>query len=425
MAVIGLLAFLLFAKLFGYWVGVGAQLMVLVSGQLPRFALNATTDIFFLLLCLAALVIFISDGLAVRSRVALAAAITSFAYLTRYNALFLLAACLFGMIALNLFNGAWRERLKLAALFVVVFLVTASPWLYLNYRHHGSPFYNTNYLNMATLFYGNLVGGNVYQEGTRALEEVFHSFGEMLRYDPKRIMTHYPVNLYESLKQSLTANLVSPWSGWLAVAGCLLVLIERRSKAALLLLLAGALYFLLMALNHWEARYYFFIAVIYAGLAVYAIIRPLELLRARGWLNARAFALIPAAIILTMWFTSFASARQDVARFLTEHPAEVPAACDYFKREGVSGARVLSRKPHVPYLARQEWAFFPVVKSPDEFKAWLKDNPVDYIIFSSVELSRRRALASLKDPQSAPPWLKAVWTNQNPPFVIYKPSLEH
>src|SRR5207253_6582850 len=137
--------------------------------------------------------------------------------------------------------------------------------------------------------------------GTRELSNVFHSFGEMLSYDPKRIIARYPVNLYDCLRRSITTDLVSPWVGWLAMVGVMLALIERRSKAVWLLLSASAIFFLLMALNHWETRYFFFITVVYAGLAVYAVCRPLELLRARGWLNARAFALIPALLVLAMW----------------------------------------------------------------------------------------------------------------------------
>lgn len=423
-ALIVLLTFQLIARLFGYWVGIGAAMIVMVSGQWPQFAIQATTDAFFLMLCLAALAVFTSERIAAHWRVVLTGVIASLAYLTRYNGLFLLAACVFGIVVLDLFKRSLRERFTLAAIFIAVFLVTASPWLYLNYQHRGSPFYNTNYLNMATFFYSEMIGGRINQDGTRELSDVFHSFGEMLSYDPKRIIARYPVNLYDCLKRSITTSLVSPWVGWLAMAGVMLALIERRSKAVLLLLAAGAIYFLLMALNHWETRYFFFITVVYAGLAVYAVSRPLELLRGRGWFNARAFALIPAALMLVMWWTSFNFARQDVARFLATQPTEIIGACDYLKRQQVNGARILSRKPNLPYLSHQEWVFFPRVKSLDELRAWLKAHPVDYIAFGSIELTMRRELAALKDPQAAPLWLKPVWVSQNPAFVLYKPALD-
>ena len=48
---IGWLAFVLFARLFGYGVGIGAQLLVIVSGEFPQFSINSTTDLFFLFIC--------------------------------------------------------------------------------------------------------------------------------------------------------------------------------------------------------------------------------------------------------------------------------------------------------------------------------------------------------------------------------------
>ncbi|HEY8462266.1 MAG TPA: glycosyltransferase family 39 protein, partial [Blastocatellia bacterium] len=78
----GLLVFVLFARLFGYWVGVGAQLLTAVSGEFPQFSINAATDVFFLLLCLAVLVVFTDDRIAPRRRVALSGAIAGAVYLT-------------------------------------------------------------------------------------------------------------------------------------------------------------------------------------------------------------------------------------------------------------------------------------------------------------------------------------------------------
>ncbi|MGH9769634.1 MAG: glycosyltransferase family 39 protein, partial [Blastocatellia bacterium] len=93
----GLLVFVLFARLFGYWVGIGAQLVAIASGEFPQFSINAATDVFFLLLCLAVLVVFTDERIAQRWRVVLTGALTGIVYLTRYNGLFLLIACLIGI----------------------------------------------------------------------------------------------------------------------------------------------------------------------------------------------------------------------------------------------------------------------------------------------------------------------------------------
>ena len=419
----GWLVFVLFARLFGFWVGLSAQLIAVVSGEFPQFSINAATDVFFLFVCLAVLVTFTTERLSARWRTLLTGALTGAAYVVRYNGLFLLAACLLGIVMLNLFEQSWRERIKSAALFFVMFLVAASPWLAANYKHRGSPLYNTNYLNIATEFYPELVKGETNQDATRALESRFRSFGDVLRYDPARLAKQYPVNLYESLKQSVTGNLVAQLVGWLALLGVSLSFIGRRSKPAMLVLIAGGIYLLLMALNHWETRYYFFVMVLYAGFAVFAAERWLALMRAQGWLQAKAFAAIPVVLVVVMFAASLSASRKDVKEFLEAQPMEVAGARDFVL--GLNAApnslRIVARKPHLAYLSRQEWVFFPQVKSLDELRAWLETNRVDYIAIGKREIKERKELKPLGDPKKAPDWLQPVWRYEPTNFILYQP----
>lgn len=419
----GWLSFVLFARLFGFWAGLGAQLVAITSGQFPQFSINAATDVFFLALCLAVLVVLTDGRFSLRWRVIGAAALTAVAYLTRYNGLFLVAVCLFGILLLNLFEQPRWPRLKWAALFLAVFFVTASPWLIANYKHRGSPFYNANYLNMATEFYPELVAGKTNQDGTRVLEQKFKSFGDVIGYDPLRMLKQYPRNLYESLGDSIKTDLANQWVAWLAWLGMLLALAARPSKGVLLLLLAGALYWLLMALNHWETRYYFFVMVLYAGFAVYAVIRWLQLVRAQGWLRQPAFAAIPTVLVMAMFGMSVAESRKDVTEFLASQPVEVIGARDFLLNTGAAphSLRILARKPHLAYLSHQEWLFFPPVKSLDEFQLWVESNHVDYIAIGKRELKERKELKALGDPKKAPAWLKAAWVYEPTNFILYQP----
>lgn len=419
----GWLIFVLFARLFGFWVGLGAQLIAIASGQFPQFSINAATDVFFLALCLAVLVVLTEGQLSLRWRVILSAALTGVAYVTRYNGLFLLGACLLGIVLLNLFEQPRRPRLKWAGLFIAFFFITASPWLIANYKHRSSPFYNANYLNMATEFYPELVAGKTNQDGTRALEATFKSFGDVLRYDPVRMIKQYPVNLYQSLRDSIRTDLVNQWVGWLGWLGILLALSVRPSKAVLLVLLAGALYLLLMALNHWETRYYFFVMALYSGFAVYAVAHCFALVRARGWLQKPAFVAVPVLMVAAMFAMSLAESRRDVLAFLAGRPTEVIGARDYLLKTGAlpHTLRIVARKPHLAYLSRQEWLFFPQVKSLDEFRAWVDANQVDYIAIGKRELKERKELKALGDPKKAPDWLKAVWVNDDPDLILYQP----
>ncbi len=423
------LVFALCKQLFGEWVGVGAALLSTTVIEFPEFSIQATTDVFFLLLCLVALVIFTGAYFSLRMRVIFAAFFTGVAYLTRYNGVFLLACFVFAILLLNLFEKAWRERLILTGIFVIAFFFTVLPWLIANAQHNGSPLYNTNYLNMATLFYPELADGEVTQDGTRKASELFHSFGEVLSYKPQQALTRYFSNLVSIFWSSWNGQLVSSWLGLLGLLGAIFTFADRKTKAVRLLLLTIATYLLLMGLNHWETRYFFFIGVCYAGLASYFMNRFAELVSQRISLSVDPTffrSAIAAIFLAVIWTISFVPAKASFGSFLQSHPHEIPAAANFLQSTNAAphSVKILARKPHLPFMAQQDWVFFPQVKSLDELKAWLEKNPVDYIAIGKRELKSRKELAPLGDPKTAPDWLQAAWTNDDPKFILYKPKLK-
>ena len=112
--------------------------------------------------------------------------------------------------------------------------------------------------------------------------------------------------------------------------------------------------------------------------------------------------------------------------FLLSHPHEIPAAIKFLQSTNAAphSLKIVARKPHLPFIAKQDWVFFPPVKSLDELKSWLEKNPVDYLAIGKRELKSRKELAALGDPKTAPDWLHAVWTNDDPKFILYKPNLK-
>ncbi len=418
-AAVGLLAFFLFRRLFGYWSGIGSQLLVLVGGLFPQLAVTASTDMVFLMLCLAALVAFGRTERSPHWRAGVSGLLTGMAFLTRYNGVFLIPAFLVGIGVLKSFGpGLWR-RIQSSGLFLGVSFVVALPWFYANLRHNGSALFNQNYLNIATEFYGHRFGADKTGDGTTIMSEKFHSMGEVVRYDPMSIARQYPGNLVGSLRRSLSTQLVGPFVGLAAVVGAVFALWSRRSGFLAIVALAGAIYFLLMALNHWEARYYLFPAVLYAGLAAYAVVRLGDLaagLAKDSW-PARIAGVLAFAVL---WATSLRASVKDVRAFLRTEPVEVLEACAYLHANGIRDARILSRKPHLAAVCQQQSVGFPQVLSVEELRRWLDETPVDYVVISSVELSRRGGVASLGDPAGAPPWLSAVWTHKDPTFILYR-----
>ena len=418
-ATVGLLAFALFRRLFGYWSGVGGQLLVLAGGIFPRLAVTASTDVVFLMLCLAALAAF---GRAERSagwRAGSAGLLTGMAYLTRYNGVFLIPVFLVGIGTLKSFGPGPLRRVWLSGLFLGLAFLVALPWFIANFRHNGSPLFNLNYLNLATEFYGDRFGADKTGDGTAIMGEKFHSWGDVVQYDPLSLLRQYPANLWEGIRHSLSSRLVGPFMGLTAIVGAILAARSARSGFLAISALALAVYFLLMALNHWDARYYLFPAVVYAGLAAYAVVRLGEWAsrRGRGFLRTR---LIGALAFAGLWALSLRASAADVRALVRAEPIEVLSACDYLEGQGIREARILARKPHLAFVCQQRDVAFPRVRSVEELRRWVERNPVEYIVVSSVEVTRRREIASLQDPAAAPPWLAAVWVNRNPLFILYR-----
>ena len=192
----------------------------------------------------------------------------------------------------------------------------------------------------------------------------------------------------------------------------------------MLVLISMVIYFLLLSLTHWEERYYFFMARCMRVSLRMQVFVCFESLGREVGQDTPAFAAIPLILFAVMWSIAFAESRKQLVRFLGTHPTEIIAACDYLKSEGVSGARIVARKPHLPAICGGEWIFFPQVQSFDELKEWLRTNEVDCIAWGIREQLARVELGALKDPHAAPPWLKPVWVSAAPPFVLYKPQVE-
>jgi len=86
----GLLAFQLFRRLFGPWPAVRAVPILPSSGPFNRYAISAMTEVPFLCVCLAVLLVVTADRPTGGRFAALAGVVCGVAYLLRYNGAFLL-----------------------------------------------------------------------------------------------------------------------------------------------------------------------------------------------------------------------------------------------------------------------------------------------------------------------------------------------
>ncbi len=398
----GLLAFHLYRTLFGSVPALLGVSMLLLSGQFTKFSIQATTDLLFVLLCVATMLVLVDDRLGTWPRVALAGGLSGLAYLTRYNGLFLGVPCL---VALACHERRLSRRLAASTAYLACVLMITSPWLWLTYTHHGSPIYSTNYVDIARAIHGTSRG--------------FTSLADVVLRDPLHFLSGLARSVVLVSWKTVGATLAVLPVGPLAVGGIVLSLFCRRRRSVAIFLLSACAYILVMALMHWEARYYFYVLVCYAGLAAYAIVegaawvgRKLDLPAAGRWS-------IVAAVAVPILVLSSARAYRLTTRAVTSQPYEVAGASAFLARATPEDATIVAHKPHVAYLGHRRWQKFPGANSLPELRAALPKRQPLYLVYDRMGRRFSRQFEALADPGNGVPWLTPVYADAPQSLVIY------
>ena len=401
----GVFVFVLFRRVFGPGPALLAVPIVLTSAVFATYAITAMTDVPFVLVCLVAMIAITSTGPRRLRTAILSGVLCGVAYLIRYNAVFLVVP---GLVAALWGKRTWSSRVGLGAAFLASLLVTVSPWLWMNYTHHGSPFYSTNYEDVARAF-----------GFTRSTP--FTSLPDVLRHDPVRFARRYASNLCYTFYQTLGAGLTLLPVGPLAAAGIGLSLVRERRRPVALVLLAMLSFLLVMSLTHWEKRYFFFILTCYSGFFAFAIF---EIARWAG----RAFGSVMAARVtmaaLALWIIvpSVVTVWQAAARTLSRQPVELLPAAEVVRREASSRAAVMAGRAQMAYLSRREWRPLPDADSVEGLKTLLGQDPPGFIVYDRWARKYNPRLKALADPTASPPWLRAIYSH--PSIVVYRVEMD-
>jgi hypothetical protein len=403
-AAAGLVAFQLFRQLFDARVALLALPIFLLSGALTKFALTATTDVPFLLVAVTTAAVLFREQSRPWVQTVLGGILTGVAYLIRYNGVFLIPPGIAAVSVLPGHNGA-RARLTRVALYLGVLLVTVSPWFWLSYAHYGSPIYSTNYRNTAIVYYGSPEG--------------FYSMRDVIARAPARFAVMYVRRLGENIGRSLGASLAVLPVAPLAAVGIVAAVARRRRRSVLLLL--GSLFtlFLVLTLTHWDTRYYFYAIICYAGFTAYAIVTLVDWLRVRFRLSAVVLRLIFALLVLVILVPSVGRSYERVKSAVTGQAADALAASVHLRKIAGPGARVMSFKPHVAYLAGVDWMRLPVVGSVDELHAVVRQAAASFFVYENAGMKSVPALYSLAHPEMAPAWLAPAYVDSVGHLVIY------
>ena len=404
----GLIAFQLFARLFGAWPAVLAVPVVLSSGAFNRYTLSAMTDVPFLCVCLAALLVITADRPGGWRLAALSGVVCGAAYLMRYNGAFLLIP---GLAAMIWQDGTRASRARLAAAYLGVFALVAAPWWWQNYVHHGSPFYSTNHEDAARAL-------GLHGSGRR-----FGSLADVILTDPLRFAWNYTRHALWTLFQSFGASFAVLPVGPLASAGMVLSVARHRRRPVLLVLIAVLSFLLLMSLTHWETRYFFFLLACYSGFAAFTIFEIARWVEhARNW--RRGQIVVVAVFALWILIPSIPAAVRSVRVTLSRQPVELLPAARYLNSVAPPAATVMSLRAQIAYLSRRQWRDMPGASSVEELKTLLSARPPDYLVYDRWARRLAKPLAALATPDASFAWLEPVYRDEAAQLVVYAVRLE-
>jgi 4-amino-4-deoxy-L-arabinose transferase-like glycosyltransferase len=396
----GFLAFVLHRRLFGVGPALLGVVIVLTAPTFTTYAISPMTDVPFVALCLATMLVIATDEPAGRSRTILGGVLSGFAALFRYNGAFFLVPGLLGAVWRL---GSLARRAGAAGAYLGGFLLVTATWAWLNYMHHGAAIRSTNYIDVA-----------------KALELPghFRSLTDVLLADPLRFVVSYARNVGYIFGHTLGASLVLFPVGPLAVAGVALSLAYRRRRPVLIVLAGMASFLLFMSLTHWERRYHLFLLACYAGFAGFAIT---ELARGAARLVRSPIAgrLVATALVLLIAYASITRSARAVRTTLERQPVELLPAARFLERATAKDATVMAMRAQIAQLSGREWRELPGVDTLDQLQKALRERPPDYLVYDRWMRRRRAGLAPLATPDASLSWLEPVYRDPTGAIVIY------
>ena len=390
-------AYLMFRGFMGRRVGLGVLLGLASNPTFVRAALEAGTDMPALALALTATALVTRAG--GWRACAAAGALAGYAYLTRYNMVFLAPA---GIASLLLARAGIRRLLA----FLAGLIVPVGAWMAAHAMIAGGLPHNQNYVNVAYEVYGQGIGYERFWVQTGA---AFRSFADVLTFDPGRFALHVARNALTRWLDD-AHRLMPVWIGAPALIG--MVLSWRRRPGWPSMLVHVGLAYLVLALVFYAPRFFLYLLPFYLS-------GTFGLLLSTGQPPATAGGTAPtpppsrapaprlgvaAAILALSAVVTAAEAR----RMLADPPDETRVAGEWLRAIGRPGQRVMARKPHVAYFARMEYVPIPYAGAFRDFMARARAARADYLFVSATETGLIPQLSVLADPGVSLPGLTQV-----------------
>ena len=416
-AVVIYLTYKLLAKLFGRDAAVLVTVGLMLNYTFLKYSYTTGTDMFFnMLTVLVVYFLLRSDDLRFWE-IAVAGALTGYAYVTRYNAIAFYAGAIAGLTLVNYKNVPMKERLAASGVFVFSSLLFVVPWALYCHRETGSFFYNRNYANIAYEMFGK--GKVSWDEYWFKMAPRFKSYFDVMAADPGGFFRQIGTNAAEHFWNDVTL-LVESAVGIFAFGGILALIDKRTDRRQLMYFVFAFAFYLVLLPVFYGERFSLFLAATILLLAVTFF----------QWKRLPAFGSpkfgLKHIALVVIYFIAAKASIDKVAADISSGPEEVLQVRDAFIQqmpEQPPGKIIVTRKPHIAYYLNMKFVSFPYVNSIDELLAQCKKERADYLFYSGIEAGMRPQFSYLLDPARAPRQLRPVVQVAYPPAVLYQLQL--
>ncbi len=402
-----LLWFGVIKRLAGARLGLFAVLFMATNPYFFHYGFIATTDAFAVSLQVVTLFLLLGGG--TERRLAAAGLVAAFAFLTRYNVIYLLPA---GLIAVFGGSTGAERRLRGALLFAAGFFAPVIPWVAYSLTHGAGSFQLHH--NIAYEIYAH-ARGIAWDDYQKTLQPQFKTLWDVIARDPKAVVNRMLFNLGDHLR--LDAQKLLGWPvATCAVVGLLLGIKDGTLRPLRPIVIAALLLFATLVPVFYSGRYSLSLLPFYATLAGTAFASPLLAVvvgtRSRFWLKPLvAVAPLGAAIVGICQFES---------RALTQLPTEVIECAKTLRSLKASGDRVIARKSHIAYHGGVEAVPFPFTNTIPELAAYAKREHARWLYFSWPEAETRPRYWYLLDTSAVIPGLTVRRALRSHPAVLYE-----
>ncbi|MGA2624621.1 MAG: glycosyltransferase family 39 protein [Bacteroidota bacterium] len=417
-AVVLYLTYKVIAKFFNPECALVVSVALATNYTFLKYSYTTGTDMFFNMLAVIVLFFLLKSTELRLWELAVAGAVTGYAYVTRYNAISFYLAAVAGLILLNYKNLPMKDRLTAAGVFILASLVFVVPWSLYCHRETGSFSYNKNYVNIAYEMYGK--GKVSWDEFWWKMSGKFSSYVDVLVQNPGGFVRQILVNAGEHFWNDISSLVELPLG--IFAAGGIVALIQQKvdRRQGMYFIFAAAFYLVLLPVFYGE-RFSLFLAPTILLLTV--VFFQWRRIPAMGFARFG----VKHVVLIVVMFIAGRTAIEKVASDIDSGPSEILQLRDAFFQHSAGapeGTVIMARKPQAAYYLKMKFVPFAYVNSIGELISECRKHRVDYLFYSGIEAGLRPQFSYLLDPARAPRQLHPVVQVYNPPAVLYQMKYE-